>query len=229
MELLTLIGIGIFLGFAIKGVMSWLDKSREVYGDITIKTNEEYEAYVKNYPLSNQDIEMAEETSEILKEVFGEPVIENIQNMTSEERGLRLKLFMEKIISLYDISDGMTIQYVYNPDSSELGAYYRNSHKIELNSAWILSNEPQAIAYFISTICHEFRHAVQWQAVTGNNDTWQFTAETVKRWRNNFIPSTNYVRFEVNPKGYYLQIVEADANAFAYNVMKGIGVDDALI
>ena len=72
----------------------------------------------------------------------------------------------------------------------------------------------------ITVICHECFHAFQHTAVDGKHAQWHFielgvTAGRVDAWAKNF---NKYIR---SGDGYFVEIVEADAEAFAFDCLQG--------
>ena len=72
----------------------------------------------------------------------------------------------------------------------------------------------------ITVICHECFHAFQHTAVDGSHTQWYFielgvTAGRVDAWGKNF---NKYIK---SGDGYFVEIVEADAEAFAYDCLRG--------
>jgi hypothetical protein len=91
---------------------------------------------------------------------------------------------------------------------------FDSAGRLEINADVLRDPEKRGDA--IETVCHEMRHAFQYEAIADGARLG--VPETVRReWRNNF---DAYTRAEHNFPAYYNQPVEKDARAFANAVVK---------
>lgn len=132
----------------------------------------------------------------------------------------------EKLVVLQDIENEMAIrenrspcrvtgEFIPSDDRGiTLGYYNRDSRNITINTEQLdrASKYGNDFHVHLDTILHEGRHAYQHQAVMAeieHNDKVQLA-----EWVENMKPG-NYITFERNPRGYYLQPIEKDAREFA--------------
>lgn len=172
--------------------------------------------------LSDTDKKMAEETQNLIRDQFGENVSDSIRAMSNMERLQAANQFANNLADLY----GLDIQIdVVAQDPSQCGYYDWNKGKAVFNvvELWIKDDDKDFDAHiqnFFDTIIHELRHAVQRKAVT-ESGFWEVDEERRQKWDENFQPG-NYVRADVNIRGYMEQPLENDAYTYAAYVMEGV-------
>lgn len=172
--------------------------------------------------LSDTDKKMAEETQNLIRSQFGENVSDSIRAMSNMERLQAANRFANDLANLY----GLDIQIdVVAQDANQCGYYDWNKGKAVFNvvELWISNDNEEFDAHiqnFFDTIVHELRHAVQRKAVT-EPGFWEVDEERRQKWDENFQPG-NYVRADVNIRGYMEQPLENDAYTYAAYVMEGV-------
>lgn len=172
--------------------------------------------------LSDTDKEMAEQTKNLIKEQFGENVSDSIRAMSNVERLQAATQFANDLAKLY----GLEIEIdVVAQAANQCGYYDWSTGKAVFNvvELWISNdyeNFDAHIQNFFDTIIHELRHAVQRKAVT-EPGFWNVDEERRQKWDQNFQPG-NYVRADVNIRGYMQQPLENDAYTYAAYVMEGV-------
>lgn len=172
--------------------------------------------------LSDKDKEMAQQTKDLIHEQFGENVSDSIRAMSNMDRLQAANRFANDLAQLY----GLDIEIdVVAQDATQCGYYDWSSGKAVFNivELWISNDDPDFDAHiqnFFDTIVHELRHAVQRKAVT-EPGFWDVEEERRQKWDENFQPG-NYVRADVNIRGYMEQPLENDAYTYAAYVMEGV-------
>lgn len=109
------------------------------------------------------------------------------------------------------------VRFFHGPSSSR--GYYAGDGYLHLN-ADVLS-DPTNRLDALDTIFHEGRHAFQHAAVA-NPNRCSVEREQAATWEWNLQPE-HYIRYEMNPRRYFAQPVEADARAFAEEVLTNSG------
>lgn len=172
--------------------------------------------------LSDFDKEKIRETQELLRECFGEDVTECIRKANNKDRIVLMADFAEKLAYEYglDIDVDVTVNNVHN-----CGSYDWKQRKAVFNIALLMvdgNNEhfEYCVHETIDTIIHELRHAVQHHTIE-NAGFWSVDEVRRNSWANNMLPG-NYIRPEVDMRGYAAQPIEKDAVTFASLVMKGV-------
>lgn len=173
-------------------------------------------------PLSEIDEIKANETKNLIREKFGNNVTETIRGMSNIERLKAADDFAKSLSELY----GLDIKIDVNSQSDIYG-YYNFQNKqatFSVLDLWVDNedkNFDKHIQNFFDTVVHELRHAVQYDAVHGNNDIWMVDEERRQAWEDNFKPG-HYINPDVNARGYFYQPVENDAYTFAAYVVEGV-------
>lgn len=143
-----------------------------------------------------------------MKRLFnGQHPGEYLASISAEKRMAVIKEFIDSIRRIYGLDD---LDVVFNYDSiSSCGAFCRseNYKYVLLNQGYLDTNNPVLLLEFVSTILHEFRHAVQFNAMQGKNPL-EFPEDLIKQWVEN---NLNYIRCANDPEGYRNQPVEWDA------------------
>lgn len=172
--------------------------------------------------LSDTDKEKIEETKELIRQCFGDDVIEKIRRSSNKERINLMADFAERLAKEYglEIDVDVTVSNVNN-----CGSYDWKSKRAEFNIALLMvDGENEHFEYCVretmDTIIHELRHAVQHQAVEGEG-FWNVDEERKNSWGNNMLPG-NYIRAEVDLRRYSSQPIERDAVTFSALVMEGV-------
>lgn len=171
--------------------------------------------------LSDTDKQMAQQTNELINEHFGEDVCSSIKSMSNIERLQAADKFANELKELYGLDIDID---VVAQEERQCGYYNWQESKAVFNviELWIDNNDPafeEHIKNFFDTIIHELRHAVQYKAVS-QEGFWNVEQDRRESWKNNFDPN-NYIRAEIDLRGYMTQPVENDAYTFAAYVMEG--------
>lgn len=111
---------------------------------------------------------------------------------------------------------GIDAELSFIPMSGTLcGGFKPKSNTIELNSRYL---ENPSCNGLLNTILHESRHAFQMQCIQ-NPQSCNVSPEIINMWKNNI---THYIPSSLDYQAYRSQPIEADAFAFADNLV----VDD---
>lgn len=172
--------------------------------------------------MSETDKEKIAETQELIKECFGDNVIERIKNASNKERIALMAEFAERLAKEYELDIEVDVTVT---DANTWGAYNWTEKKAVFNIALLMiDKDNERFEYFaretLDTIIHELRHAVQHKAAN-EPGFWNVSDERRHEWANNMTPG-HYIRPEVNARAYAGQPVEKDATTFAAMVMEGV-------
>lgn len=170
-------------------------------------------------PLSETDKKMAEETCNVIKEKFGDNVVETLKNASNKERLDMIEDFAKTLVNLY----GLDVEVDIILGEEGLGGYHDGSkNKIVFNITGLMNTESENFAYFarfaVETVIHELRHAVQHKSIN-EPGFWDVDEKTRMEWKNNL---ENYIPPEVDFRGYALQPIEVDARTFADEAMSEV-------
>ncbi len=177
--------------------------------------------------MSTYDEKMIGETQRLVESVFcqeGKSVVESVKEMSNLERIKKAEEFAKELAKLY----GLDIEIDVTVAPPEMcGGYYWNNKKACFNLVELMmdANAPnfdKHIANFIDTVIHEERHAVQHQSIL-ENGFWEIDEAHSRAWAGN-MQEGNYIRPEVDVRGYRLQPIENDAFTFANLVMEGVTI-----
>lgn len=193
---------------AVYAAVQWL---REIWGNRVTAPNSLCTAN-----MSEMDEKMQEETIRIIKDIFGEDINENIQELSASDRILKIEEFAKRIKLVYGLDVDINF---YGDDKNLCGFYSFKDNELNLNVADLLSKNAEDIYEFLDTVIHEMRHAVQWKAVQ-EEGFWNVDDKTRAEWMDNL--ANNYIPFNVDPRGYALQPVEVDARTFATGCLEGV-------
>ena len=173
-------------------------------------------------PMSDTDIEKIEETKELMQQCFGKDISECIRKASNKERISLMTDFAECLAIQYglDIDVDVTVSNLSN-----CGSYDWKEKKAVFNIALLMidgssSHFDYCVQETLDTIVHELRHAVQHQAIQ-QKGFWNIDDERRNAWALNMSPN-NYIRGDVDMRGYANQPLEKDAVTFAAMVMEGV-------
>lgn len=200
---------------AIEFIAGAIGKLRDMWGRRTLPETAQAE-------LSDTDREKIEETKDLIRQCFGDDVIEKIRRASNKERINLMADFADRLAEEYglDIVVDVTVNNVNN-----CGSYDWKSKKAEFNIALLMIDGGNAhfeycVRETIDTIIHELRHAVQHQAIEGKG-FWNVDEERKNSWINNMRPG-NYISSDVDLRRYSSQPIEKDAFTFSALVMEGV-------
>ena len=170
-------------------------------------------------PLSETDKKMAEETRNVIKEKFGDNVVETLKNASNKERLDMIEDFAKTLVNLY----GLDVEVDIILGEEGLGGYHDGrKNKIVFNITGLMNTESENFAYFarfaVETVIHELRHAVQYKSIN-ELGFWDVDEKTRMEWKNDL---DNYIPPEVDFRGYALQPIEVDARTFADEAMSEV-------
>lgn len=176
--------------------------------------------WLKTLPLTDEDKELIKRNREIMQDFFPKGIAARMNYMTLEERIALTNELLERIAKVY----GLNIEKVIYSSSSEIGectfgAYDYQTNSIALNLDLLGNKSAEAQQILITTIFHEFRHALQYKAITDSNFKYG-TEEQLKLWALNFTEG-HYIQPEIDFALYQRQIVEADARQIAEESTEG--------
>lgn len=164
--------------------------------------------------LSETDMEYAERTHDLIKEQFGDDVVEKMKHASNKDRIRMTQEFAERLAEEY----GLDITVDVNAASPENAGYFDYDNNEVIFNIGLLTykgNDMEVLTYCVNmtfiTIIHELRHAVQIKAIK-EEGFWNVDEETRLEWAQN---RYNYISPEDDLRGYLTQPVEADAAVFA--------------
>lgn len=170
------------------------------------------DAYVETYTFETADEQLIKRCQGKINELFyGDIEKVFLKYKTVEEK----KAFAHKIA--IELANCMGIR-VDNIHFEYLGPNTRGKTVTENESVNVYFNEVLLVddpVQLIKTMCHEFKHCVQFQSFT--NNVWCYSPQKVAQWLyswNNYVPCI----FIENYEAYVKQIIEIDANKFADKV-----------
>lgn len=177
-----------------------------------------------NAEFNNFDNEKIYKSRALIKQCFGDDIIGCFKNASNVKRINMAADFAERLCREYDLN--IDVDVVVD-EVHALGNYNWETKKAVFNIALIAGGEDNTNENFdycvretIDTIVHELRHAVQHKAIN-NAGFWNIGNDVRNAWRDN-MKAGNYIRPEVDMRGYASQPIERDAFAFAAEVMKGL-------
>ena len=128
-------------------------------------------------------------------------IAERLNLASSFYDGVRQAMGIDAALSFVPMRDG------------EEGGYKPLTNTIELNMNLLERPDCSGV---LNTILHEARHAFQMKAIEYPNSV-SVDADTISTWRDNF---ENYISPELDYEEYKKQPVEADAFAYADNMVQ---------
>lgn len=158
------------------------------------------------------DIELRDRLKLLLSKQENGEMLEYLKSLPFEKR----KEYIEKVLLPLIASEmGVTAKFLgWFQDSSTVGCYNEQEQGIALNELFLASDNEYVLNFIINTIIHEYKHAMQWDAVLGRN-THGYSDKLIDCWRRNF---NDYIQPHESDEGYAKQPVESDASFFAESV-----------
>ena len=200
---------------ALELIVTGIGKLIDMWGQRTLPQTAQAE-------LSETDKQKVEETKKLIRQCFGENVTEWIRRASNRERIELMAEFAERLAKEYglDIDVDVTVNNINN-----CGSYDWKEKRAEFNIALLMvdgSNEhfDYCVRTTLDTIIHELRHAVQHRVIE-NRGFWNVDEDRRAQWATNMAPG-NYIRAEVDMRGYASQPIEKDATTFAALAMEGV-------
>lgn len=175
--------------------------------------------------MSDHDQEMADRTRLLIQECYcrdGNNVMDSIRQMNAEERFDATRNFCDRLAQLNGLQID-SISFYQNNNIGDCGGYNFRMNAARFNIVELMWNGNDEafearITNFIDTIVHEYRHAVQFRAIC-EKGFWQIDDRRRVNWSENL---QNYIKPNVDPRGYRMQPVESDAFTYAALVMRGV-------
>lgn len=168
------------------------------------------------YKPSEKDLELIENSKELIVTLFGDTPCEALLEMDLSERVKCIESLLNDIAQLYNIE---VSQLVFEELDPTLAGYFElDTESIHINITYLAINEINAMKEVINTLFHECRHAIQNKAIS-EPEEYGFDIRTVNEWRNNF---NNYINAFLDPMGYWYQAVEFDARNFADSIVANL-------
>ena len=158
------------------------------------------------------DIQMAQRCRELVEREFPNGVSASLSSISFDERKNRLKSFVAQASK----EMGVSIPKVEFDQSSSCAGGYSFSKDVLVISEVFIANDSD-LNDCINTVFHELKHKVQHEATKKGGNKWGYSNHLVALWDVNF---RKYIRPEIDPLGYYVQIVEVDARGFANSIIK---------
>lgn len=187
------------------------DKAKEIYNAL-IKEESELEVNAdKIYNRKESDFNFDNLNLERYTKVFEQYKKENWEHLGLYDRKDVNQVTCAYLALKMGISQVPKIIYMKGP-SSVMGVYLQNTNTLVINSYYL--DDPKEM---LDTVSHEMRHAYQWERAK------KLETEMDKLYDLNL---KNYIRLEriegqyVNFNDYEDQLVEAEARAFAKEIVK---------
>lgn len=172
------------------------------------------ESIERKATLSETDMEYAERTHDLIKEQFGEDVVEWMKHASNKERIRMTQEFAERLAEEY----GLDITVDVNAASPENAGYFDYDNNEAIFNIGLLTykgNDMEVLTFCVNStfkaIIHELRHAVQIKAIK-EEGFWNVDEKTRMEWAQNWY---EYISPEDDLRGYMTQPIEADADVFA--------------
>jgi hypothetical protein len=211
LETMLVIAAGLAVGMLIDTVINLIDSWGEQ--DLPEQTKVE---------MSETDQKMIQQTKALMQECFGDDVVERFRSASNLDRINMTGDFAKRLAALYNLD--IDVDVVVD-EAQHCGAYNWKDQKAVFNIILMTVEKDNThfdycIKETLDTIIHELRHAVQHKAIQVDG-FWNVDEERRIKWANNMAPG-NYIRPNVDRKGYVSQPIEADAFTFAAAVMQGV-------
>ena len=200
------IAISASLALAIKKYQELREKNAEIED-----FRRSLDVYVQTYQLEGPDEELIKKCQAKIKELFKNGIEAEFNQYDTIEKK---KAFAQKVAK--ELAACMNID-INNIIIEELppgyfGATLTNDANKTIDVCFnevLLVADPQKLIY---TMCHEFKHCIQYQSFTNNK--WGYSSQRVAQYLyswNHYVNNTQ--------EAYEKQIIELDANRFADKIL----------
>ena len=169
---------------------------------------ENYYPVPEDYTLGLTDEIREAASAEILKEVFPPEVVENWNEMSTEQKEAYLDQYSNLLGQALGV--GPIDVIVEEMEPGLCGFTNGENGEIHLNADYI--NDPNQLADALNTVAHETRHCMQLDAIQNPEKYPDLPQELIDQWDYEF---HNYNDGTYDPEGYANQYIETDARAFA--------------
>lgn len=198
------LGIGTLLVAAIIIYRNFQKKNNELKAAIAA-----LETYSQTYAFETCDEEIIKKVSNYLQNKFGgnyEEIFDNYKSL-EEKKAFFQKIALELAAEMQVEIGNLSIE---STEPGVLGATTGNGKDVIINEVLLIADPKQAIC----TLCHEFRHCMQYQAIFDNK--WGFSDQRIAEWIYSF---KRYNECRGLFLAYANTIVEIDAENFANTVI----------
>ena len=145
--------------------------------------------------------------------------IKAVEEMSAKSPAERIDFventLVPQIIDTMDLDKTNLTFNWYNANNGELGYYSESDRSLNININVLNSTDTNAIKVVLNTVIHEFKHAQQYDEITGRKDHG-YSKELKEKWKENM---ENYISPDESDEGYMKQPVELDAWEFADSVI----------
>ena len=180
----------------IKSIFNWKEKGKEESISITRQQEKTHDLYMQNEIFALLDSPAYNKT------VWNQSTIEQRKNILTK--------YLAELALIYGVKVSSNINF-YSDSLSTRGSYSHSRKMVSINENYLSRSDGYQI---MQTMIHEMRHAYQHAAVE-DPGSYKVSAETIKRWKDNFANykstgdgGTTYIQYVSQP-------VEYDAKNFA--------------
>lgn len=160
---------------------------------------------------------LAEKASDVMAEVFDERTLREWGTMSMEQREAKLSEYYSKLGEALGINArGVIIEDC--AVTAGVGVLGYNSGDGYLHIDYRNLQDPSRLIDVLNTTTHEARHQLQVEAIADPSRFPEISPGLIAEWEHNM---RNYDNGAFGYESYYNQAVEADARAFATDVING--------
>ncbi len=177
---------------------------------------ESVEMFENRQYLSEVDEVRADETAEIMAEVFTPEVVAGWAELSLEQKTAKLNEYYVKAGENLGIqTKGVIVEPMYSQPGMISFGYNSGDGYIHLNEAVV--QDPEMLGQVLDTATHEMRHQFQTEVVAEPERFGGLSSDVVAQWQYEF---ANYISPDYDYQGYYEQAIEQDARSFADEVLQ---------
>lgn len=177
---------------------------------------ESVEMFENRQYLSEVDEIRADETAEIMAEVFTPEVVAGWAELSLEQKTAKLNEYYVKAGENLGIqTKGVIVEPMYSQPGMISFGYNSGDGYIHLNEAVV--QDPEMLGQVLDTATHEMRHQFQTEVVAEPERFGDLPSDVMAQWRYEF---ANYISPDYDYQGYYEQAIEQDARSFADEVLQ---------
>ena len=177
---------------------------------------ESVEMFENRQYLSEVDEVRADETAEIMAEVFTPEVVAGWAELSLEQKTAKLNEYYVKAGENLGIqTKGVIVEPMYSQPGMISFGYNSGDGYIHLNEAVV--QDPEMLGQVLDTATHEMRHQFQTEVVAEPGRFGDLPSDVVAQWQYEF---ANYISPDYDYQGYYEQAIEQDARSFADEVLQ---------
>ena len=205
-----------FLAQAVIAFIAWL--THDISVDRLRKRSEEW---LKEVPLTENDLKLINNNQELLKKIFGDERIEQkLKRLSKEDRVKLMIQLIEGAVDNYDVRiDKVNFLHTSEIGEGVCGFYDPETNSISINLDYVICDDDVILHHIVGTIFHELRHAQQYRSVI-DPDYNVCSEEQRKVWALNFAPG-HYISCDVDFELYRAQAIENDARAIQEASIQG--------